>query len=449
MRPANRVMVAGTSSGCGKTTLTCALLQALVDRGLDVAAFKCGPDYIDPMFHSRITGAKCRNLDPFFHNPAVMRYLLRENAGEVSLLEGAMGYYDGAGDLGSSWQAACATGTPAVLVLDCKGMGQSVGAVMEGFLRFRHPSQIAGFIFNRLSPRLVPTARQMCQALGVAYLGYFPPCPECGFPSRHLGLVTAAEVEDLKERARRLAELARRHLDLDALLALAASAPALPAGDVPFPPPVQSPPVPVAWAYDQAFCFYYADDLALLRHLGCRLVPFSPLKDQALPGGCVGLLLGGGYPELHAAALAANRPMRQAIRQAVTGGLPTLAECGGFLYLHNTLEDDTGTPHNMVGVIPGAGFRTGRLQRFGYTLLTARQNNLLCNVGETLKAHEFHYWDSTAPGQGFTAQKVSSGQCAPCAWASPTLYAGFPHLNLCASPAAAARFVSACAARLG
>ena len=437
-----RIVLAGTNSGCGKTTVSCAVLQALVDRGLAVAAAKCGPDYIDPMFHSRIIGAKSANLDPFFFDERTLRFLLAQNASgcDITVVEGVMGYYDGLGltsTRASTFELAQKISAPVVLVVNARGAALSVLATVQGFLRFRPDSQIRGVIFNDCTAMsYAPLARELERSLGVKACGYLPRLPDCALSSRHLGLVTAAEVQDLHEKLHRLAVEAEKSIDLDALLALASAAPAL---DI-TPPPLPAPgaPVRIGVAQDAAFCFYYADSLALLERLGAELVPFSPIADPALPEGLDGLYLGGGYPELHAAALSENRAMRESVRAALRAGLPCIAECGGFMYLTQAIAD-----YPMVGLLPGRCFDTGRLTRFGYVTLTAEQDNLLCRAGESIPAHEFHHWDAEQPGAAFTAQKPS-GRSWPCAYAAETLYAGYPHFHLYANPSFAARFLDKC-----
>ena len=442
-----RLLLCAPASGGGKTTVTCALLQALMDRNLNPVAFKCGPDYIDPMFHSKVIGAKSRNLDLFFLGEDRTRSLLEQNsAGSgLALIEGVMGYYDGIAmsHEASAYHLAKATSTPAVLVVDGRGSALTLSAVVHGLKTFRPDSGIQGVILNRVSPMLYPRLKECIEGeTGVTVYGFLPSLPDCALESRHLGLVTADEVAGLKEKLKKLAAQAEQTMDLDGLLALAASAHDLNAGPLDLPEPVEGAPV-IAVARDKAFCFYYADGLELLEKLGARLVEFSPLEDQALPEGTCGLYLGGGYPELLAEQLSQNTAMLSAIRDAVMGGLPTVAECGGFLYLHEMLEDVSGTDWPMAGVIPGRAWNTGKLGRFGYVTLTARIDGLLCEAGEELPAHEFHYWDSQQPGDSFRAQKPLSNRGWDCGVHTPTLYAGFPHFHFCAKPEMARNFVAA------
>ena len=439
-----RVLLAGTGSGCGKTTVTCAVLQALCDRGLKTGAFKCGPDYIDPMFHSRIIGAKSANLDLFFLENNTARYLLAKNGAgcDVSVIEGVMGYYDGLGltsTRASSFAVAQTTGTPAVLVVNAKGASLSVLAVIEGFLRFREECGIRGVILNQCTASTYEAlAPAITEHFGgrIRPLGFLPKMPDCALESRHLGLVTAAEVADLKGKMARLARQAETSLDLDGLLALADEAPALDC--LPVELPRFSRPVRIAVARDKAFCFYYEDSLEALTEMGAQLVPFSPLDDAALPENIQGLYLGGGYPELYAEALAANRTMLESVREALGKNLPCIAECGGFMYLTQAIG-----AHPMAGVLPGKCFDNGKLTRFGYVTLTAKKDNLLCAAGEQIRGHEFHHWDAEETGADFIAEKLS-GKRWDCVFATDTLYAGYPHFHFYANPGFAVRFYQAC-----
>lgn len=437
-----RFLIAGTGSGCGKTTVTCAILEALCQREMKIASFKCGPDYIDPMFHANIIGTNACNLDSFFCSPDTIRYLLTEQSKDcdAAVIEGVMGFYDG-GE-GSAFAISRITETPVILVIDCKGMSDSIGAIMHGFLRYKIPNRIAGFIFNRLPAALEGFARRLCQDMGTGYFGFLPPnASELG--SRHLGLVTAGEVDDLKEKMQHLGALAEAHIQLDELLAL-------PEKPVPnFKPLVvpvlfqKQPPV-IAVAKDEAFCFHYAENLHILEQMGCELVYFSPLHDSEIPE-ADGLILSGGYPELYAEQLSQNLYMRRDVWKKINAGMPVIAECGGFLYLHRTLENDKGDSFPMTGVFEAQGIRTERLQRFGYLTMTAAEDTLICQKGESIRAHEFHYWDSTDCGNGFQALK-KDGRSWECCHSTKRMYAGFPHLYFYSDLRIAMRFAKTCAA---
>ena len=283
------------------------------------------------------------------------------------------------------------------------------------------------------------------QETGVPVLGYLPHMPEAAFGSRHLGLYTAAEIDGLAARIGALAAQLEQSVDMPRLLALCGRRTADGAGRE-RKAPARKQAARIAVARDEAFCFAYAETLESLRDAGAELVFFSPVHDAALPGGAGGLYLPGGYPELYAGQLSQNAAMRRAVRRAVEAGLPTVAECGGFLYLGQSLEGEDGAVHPMAGALPGAGVRRQKLVRFGYAQLTARADSLLLRAGETVPVHEFHYWDSTENGAAFNAQKPATGRSWTCGFAGPALYAAFPHLYFAGRPQLAERFVRAAAA---
>lgn len=421
-----RLLIAGASSGCGKTTVVCAILQALKNRGCDVAAFKCGPDYIDPMFHSRIIGAKSANLDLHFFSENTLRFLLAKNAAgcDVSVIEGAMGFYDGAGLTTwktSAYELALVTKTPVVLVVNARGAALSALAVIEGFLRFRPESGIRGVILNQCTAMTYASlSAAIEERFGIRCFGFLPRLDECVLESRHLGLVTAGEIRDLREKMQTLAAQAEKTLDINALLALAHEAEPLDYTPAVLP---KKEKIRLAVARDNAFCFYYEDSLDAVREMGGELVPFSPIADGALPENIDGLYLGGGYPELYAKELGENASMRASVRAALERGVPCIAECGGFMYLTEAIGDEP-----MAGFLPGTCFDTGKLTRFGYVTLRAKKDNLLCRAGGEIAAHEFHHWDCTCPGDAFAAEKPT-GRRWECAVASDTLYAGYPHFH--------------------
>lgn len=445
IRKANRVLIAGTNSGCGKTTVTLAVLAALKKRGVSVASAKCGPDYIDPMFHRSALGLPSTNLDPFFFDENSLRYLIakhsfaKHGAGkELTVIEGVMGYYDGLGltSRASTYELARKTASPVILTVNAKGASLSILAQIKGFLDFLPDNDIAGVILNNCTEKVYAALAQEVEArLGLRPLGFMPHIKDCEIGSRHLGLITADEIDDIEKKLDLLAEQAEKSIDLDGIIELAASAP-----ELSFEAPVfeKREPVRIAVARDKAFCFYYDDSLDVLKEMGAELVSLSPLNDEKLPEGIHGLYLGGGYPELYAKELSENATMRQSIRAALESGLPCLAECGGFMYL---TESIAGAP--MVGYIPGSAHDTGRLTRFGYVKLTAKADNMLCRAGESIPAHEFHRWDCDLTGDSFTAEKAD-GRSWDCVFASDTLYAGFPHFHFLANPRFAEGFITSC-----
>ena len=434
-----RVLIAGTGSGCGKTTVTCAILSALCQRGVHAAAFKCGPDYIDPMFYREILRTPSHNLDGFFCDRDAICSLLETGSrnSEITVIEGVMGFYDGAD--GSAYHISKITETPVILVLNARGMKESIGAVMQGFLQYHTPNRVAGFIFNQLPVRMIPFAEQLCKELHTAYFGCLP-IHEYTLESRHLGLVTASEISDIHEKMNALGALAEKYICLDKILKMECGL--LPEFRETVIPKLKSRPI-VAVARDKAFCFLYEENISQLREMGCEIVFFSPLVDAHFPK-ADGLILCGGYPELYAAELSANQTMLADIRNAIQAGMPVIAECGGFMYLHEQMQVKSGERYPLAGVIKGNVFPTEKLQRFGYVTMQANTDNLLCNAGDTLKAHEFHYWDSTDTGNGFTASK-SDGRVWECCHVSKTMYVGFPHLYFPSDNRFAARFAAACA----
>lgn len=447
-----RILLAGTGSGCGKTSMTCAILGALATRGEDVASFKCGPDYIDPMFHTKILGIPSRNLDSFLCGDETVKFLLHKNSAAhgLAVIEGVMGFYDGlsgTGTAASSYHLSQLTGTPVVLVVDCSGKSLSLAAEIQGYLRFRK-NNIRAVLLNKVSPHAYPMYKQLVEEhCGVQVLGFLPKLPEAALESRHLGLVTAGEVRDIQAKIALLAEQAAQTIDLDALLALARDARELAVDEIAIPRLCEG--VRIAVARDKAFCFYYEDNFDLLAELGAELVPFSPLEDAQLPEDIHGLLLGGGYPELYADRLSHNQSMLRGIKNAVNEGLPTIAECGGFLLLCRSLRTADGAEYSMAGALNANAWMTARLSRFGYVTLEAQEDNLLCEKGGTINAHSFHYSDSDNPGGGFVARKPGKDIQWPCIHTTGTLFAGYPHLHLWGNTGFAGRFIRACSARKG
>jgi cobyrinic acid a,c-diamide synthase len=429
-------LLAAPRSGSGKTTMTCALLMALKRRGCAPCAFKSGPDYIDPMFHRAVLGVESRNLDLFFSAPETVRTLYAKGAAGhgAAVCEGAMGFYDGLGgvsDRASAWHLADTLGLPVLLVVEPKGQSLTLAAELKGLDSFRTPSHIAGILLNNCTARMHALLAPMLEEeTGLPVLGFLPKLPEAVIGSRHLGLYTAAEVENLQQKLALLADAAEEHIDWPRLLALCEKEPpALPAR-------AETPParVRIAVAQDEAFCFTYAETLEAFRDAGAEVVFFSPLRDTALPENIGGLYLPGGYPELHAKELSENTSLLREIKRKIESGLPTAAECGGFLYLGQSLTDAEGQSWPMVGVLPGEAKDAGRLVRFGYAALSADSDSMLFRAGESFPIHEFHHWDSTANGVALAAKKPVGGAEWRCGFIDEHFYAGFPHLYWAGTP---------------
>ncbi len=429
-------LLAAPRSGSGKTTMTCALLMALKRRGCAPCAFKSGPDYIDPMFHRAVLGVESRNLDLFFSAPETVRALYAKGAAGhgAAVCEGAMGFYDGLGgvsDRASAWHLADTLGLPVLLVVEPKGQSLTLAAELNGLKNFRTPSHIAGILLNNCTARMHALLAPMLEKeTGLPVLGFLPKLPEAVIGSRHLGLYTAAEVENLQQKLALLADAVEEHIDWPRLLALCEKElPVLPVQ--PETPPAR---VRIAVAQDEAFCFIYAETLEALRDAGAEVVFFSPLRDTALPENIGGLYLPGGYPELHARELSGNTSLLREIKRKIESGLPTAAECGGFLYLGQSLTDAEGQSWPMAGVLPGEAKDAGRLVRFGYAALSAESDSMLFRAGESFPIHEFHHWDSTVNGTALAAKKPVGGAEWRCGFVNEHFYAGFPHLYWAGTP---------------
>ena len=445
-----RILLAAPASGSGKTVITCALLRAFQKEGLKLASFKCGPDYIDPLFHEQVFEIETRNLDPFFSDENELRGILKKGSvgKDLSIIEGVMGYYDGLGGVsteGSAYDVATKTASPVILIINGKGASVSLAAQIRGFLEFRKDHGICGVILNRVTKGMFPLLKTFLEnELGIQVFGYFPVMEEAQFESRHLGLLLPDEVQDISARLDALADVCRETVDLAAIRKAAEAAETIPVSgtaETEKSACQRKDRVRIAVARDEAFCFYYHENLDLLEARGAEVVPFSPLHDKVLPKGTQGLLLGGGYPELYAKQLSENTSMRHAIRDAVTGGKPLLAECGGFMYLMDQMEDMEGNVYEMCGALPGKAWRTDRLQRFGYVTLTAQKDSLAGPAGTQIRGHEFHYFDTDLNGDVFRAKKPTGKREWDCMIATDTILAGFPHLYYPSNPEVAERFL--------
>ena len=460
------IMIAAPASGSGKTSAACGLMAAFGSRGLKVHSCKCGPDYIDPMFHREVLGVDSENLDLFFSKPEELRECFwRHTAGaDLTVVEGVMGYYDGMGldtDHGSSYEVASVLNLPVILVVPCRGAALSLAASVRGMLAFRKESNIRGILLNRVSGMLYPRLKQMLESelkqagYDIPVVGYMPEDEAFRLESRHLGLITPQEIEGLRGQTARAGEILAGTADLDLILQIAEKGAAngetaeedrSETGDKPVFGTGENR-VRIGIARDKAFCFYYKDNLELLEKLGCEPVPFSPLSDPRLPDGLSGLIFGGGYPELYGRTLAENKGLLQEIHSLIEDGIPCLAECGGFMYLHEELEDREGQVWKMTGNIKGRTWPVGRLVRFGYVKIMpeeARTEAGYLFPGEEIRGHEFHYWDSTDSGSDCLAVKPDGRRSWQCIHMDGNLFAGYPHLYLPSLPAFAERFVRRC-----
>lgn len=448
-------MITAASSGSGKTMITCGLLELFKRKGLNPLACKCGPDYIDGLFHKQVLELEGMNLDSYFEAPEELRdKYSRLSKGHLPVVEGVMGYFDGLGGSttrASSWEVAHILDLPAVLVVDARGASVSLAAVIKGFLEFERPmgSQIKAVIFNRMSPMLYPRIRELVEReTGIRAAGFVPELDFLKVGSRHLGLVLPEEIAGLREQMNRLGKCLEETIDWEFLAELGAEKEERDALEEENTEASCTAAFSfrLGIAMDEAFCFYYQDNLRLLERLGGELVYFSPIHDRSLPEQLDGLILGGGYPELYCEALSLNESMREAVKKAAEGGLPVLGECGGYLYLLEELEAEDGRIWPMTGVLKGKGYKKGKNSRFGYIGVEAEKDSLYLNPGEQIRGHEFHYWDCEVLEEEWVmrAKKPVGNRSWPCMRIKNQVMAGFPHLFYPSCPAFAARFAKAC-----
>jgi cobyrinic acid a,c-diamide synthase len=445
-----RVVIAGTSSGAGKTTVACGIIGALRAAGRTVQGFKVGPDYIDPSYHALASGRPGRNLDAFLSGPELVAPLTRHGArgADVAVVEGVMGMFDGAsgrGELASTAHVAKLLRAPVLLVVDANAMARSAAAIVHGYRTFDPDVDVAGVIFNRVgSDHHEELLRDAVADLGVPVLGALRRDARVVAPERHLGLVPAVEREERTRAALdALAEAVARYADLEAIERLARAAPdVLGAAWSPDPPsePVASG-TRIAIARGPAFSFHYEENLELLAAAGAELVGFDPTLDEALPEGAGALILAGGFPEVFGAELEANARLRAAIARFARDGRPILAECGGLLYLCETLDD-----HAMCGVLPARGRMVGRLA-LGYREATAATATPWLEAGTRVRGHEFHYSALEASGGEPAWTLAVRGAMRPDGIVAGGVQAGYLHVHWAAHPDVALRFARAAAAR--
>lgn len=448
------LVIAGTHSGVGKTTLTMGIMQVL-STSMSVQPFKVGPDYIDPAFHSLITGRICRNLDGWMLKEDTLRYLYSRSGqdADINIVEGVMGLFDGAGtarDQGSTAHVAKLLGTPVVLVIDGSGMSASAAALVLGYLRYDPDVDMCAVIINNVKgEKHYQLLKQAVERdTGVKVAGYLPGQQAVELSSRHLGLVPSSEIPGLRQKLEQLGDLVRATVDLPLLLKLAERRRPVFVSRPPSFKPVGS--MRIAVARDRAFNFYYEDGLQLLAELGAELNYFSPLEAQHLPPGCSGLYLGGGFPEVFARELAENVTLKGEIKTAIDGGLPVYGECGGLMYLSEGIINNEGDCYPMVGAFNTKIEMTGRLQRFGYVEVELQQDNILGKKGGKIRAHEFHYStlaEDKKENFSLLVKKSQDGRFIRawgCGIKRYNMLASYPHLHFYSNPEMAVSFLRHC-----
>ena len=445
-----RIMIAAPQSGSGKTLITCALLQALKEKNYYLESFKCGPDYIDPMFHKTVLGISSRNLDPFFTEDSITRMLLAkgQDSRDLAVIEGVMGLYDGLGGIreeASSYALAKATNTPIILTVNARGMGRSLLALLSGFLQYDTAHLIKGVILNQTPSSFASVlSKEIEETFHIPIVASFPVRDDVRIESRHLGLVMPYELEDIQSRLKIASQVLCENANIEQILEIAKSAPKL-EYDVKrdIKQKLTEKTIRIGVARDEAFCFYYEDNLDLLKSLGAKLIFFSPLHDDTLPKDLDGILFGGGYPELYLKELEENESMRNSVKSAIENKMPSLAECGGFMYLHDTIFDSEKKPYKMAGVIHACCMKKERLVRFGYLTLNSKTDSFL-KKGETIRGHEFHYYDSEDNGECAIAKKPVGTKSWECVHAGSDHWWGFAHLSYYSNPKFAEKFAEAC-----
>ncbi|WP_203362744.1 cobyrinate a,c-diamide synthase [Bacillus sp. REN10] len=445
-----RIMIAGTGSGAGKTTVTIGLMAAFKARGVSVQGFKCGPDYIDPTYHTAVTGRPSRNLDSWMTGRETVKEIYARGAkgAELSIIEGVMGYFDGKDPLkndGSSADISEVLNCPVLLVVNCASMARSAAAIVKGFQAMAASGRIVGVIANRVGSEshfnIVKSAIE--QECGIPVVGYLKKENDISIPERHLGLIPSVERGELAGFFEKLGQLVSDTVDIEAIWKLA-EAPVIEPAERSMFTKVKESTVKIAVAKDAAFNFYYEENLELLQANGADIQFFSPLQDEPVPTGASALYLGGGFPEEFAALLASNEKAKQSIRQAIAAGLPTLAECGGFMYLTEAIEDTSGEVYPMVGVIPGVATMQKKLAALGYRELTGLAPNFLLAEGATARGHEFHYSKFMAkePMKAAYETKGRFGTKEQ-GFVLPYVIAGYAHFHFASDTALARRFVEA------
>ena len=420
----NRLLISGTSSGSGKTTITCGILQALKNRQIKVSSFKCGPDYIDPMFHKRVLNLESNNLDSFFCDEKTLINILHDYSLDISIIEGVMGFYDGSGEeglTGSTYELSNTLKTNTVLIVNCKGISTSIIPIIKGFVNYKK-NYIKGIILNNITKNTYDKIKILFEKefQDLILLGFLPKLePDLILESRHLGLKTAYEIKDLQDKMDKLANIIEENINLDLLIDLAKQNTELEYQKIEIEKIAN---VKIGIAYDEAFNFYYNTNLDLLKKMGAELIYFSPLHDQRLPKTLDALYLGGGYPELYKDELSNNQEMIKDIYQFIKNNGVVIAECGGFMYLNKMIEDKP-----MVNIFDSIALNQHKLVRFGYLKLKSKEDNLILKKDEIIKAHEFHYYDVENAGNSFEGIK-NNGKIYDCGFSTEYMYAGFPHL---------------------
>lgn len=430
----NRILISAFGSGSGKTTFTMGLLRLLQKKGLKVSSYKCGPDYIDTMFHTKALNIPARNIDLFLSSENTVKNILSDTE-DIAVIEGVMGFYDGIAFTSdaSAYNISMVTDTPVIIIVDAKGKSATLKALISGMLNYKK-NNIKGIILNRVTKSSYPVYKNMIESeLNVQVLGYIPEMADCTLKSRHLGLITADEMADIENIIEKIACQLEISIDLDNLLKIAENTP-----DLEYDKQEINliGKCIIGVAKDNAFCFYYADNLKVLEKMGAEIIYFSPLSDKELPKNLDGLIFYGGYPELYAEQLSANKSFISSLQKAYNNKIPLIAECGGFMYISQSIDN-----FEMASLIKGSCKMTTKLQNFGYVNVFANKDSMLLKKGENVPAHEFHYSIIDEDYNDCIMRKPKSSRSWQGVYLLDHVYAGYPHLYFLYNLKLAERFI--------
>ena len=430
----NRILISAFGSGSGKTTFTMGLLRLLQKKGLKVSSYKCGPDYIDTMFHTKALNRPARNIDLFLSSENTVKNIISETE-DIAVIEGVMGFYDGIAFTSdaSAYNISMVTDTPVIIIVNAKGKSATLKALISGMLNYKK-NNIKGIILNRVNKSSYPVYKNMIESeLNVQVLGYIPEMADCTLKSRHLGLITADEMADIENIIEKIACQLEISIDVDNLLKIAENTPDLEYDK-------QEINVigkcRIGVAKDNAFCFYYVDNLKVLEKMGAEIIYFSPLSDKELPENLDGLIFYGGYPELYAEKLSANKSFISSLQKAYNKKIPLIAECGGFMYISQSIDN-----FEMASLIKGNCKMTTKLQNFGYVNVFSNKDSMLLKKGENVPAHEFHYSIIDEEYNDCIMRKPKSSRSWQGVLLSDHVYAGYPHLYFLSNLKLAERFI--------
>ncbi len=446
-----RIVIAGTTSGVGKTTITTGLIGALCKRGLKVQPFKAGPDYIDPTYHTQVSGEQSRNLDTWLlSGNTIIELFNRASTGkDIAVIEGVMGLYDGhspIGDEGSTAELAKLLNAPVLLILDSRKGARSLAAMVTGYQTFDRAINLSGVILNGIgSEGHLNICREAIEHFtGIKVVGYLPRREELSLPERHLGLIPTVESAVNSDFFEKLAAQCETTFDIDSIIHIAGQTTPLTSSQSVFPAVPVMPRTRIAVAKDKAFSFYYQDSLDILEAWGAELVPFSPINDKALPANISGLYIGGGFPELYAAELAANQSLKREIRAIALTGMPVYAECGGLMYLGENIRDFEGENHRMVGAIPVHSSIDNHRLSLGYRTVKSLFNGPLLDKGEIVRGHEFHWSVLNSGASDLNAYSVIDQGNRIEGFYRNNLVASYIHLHMGSLPSMAEHFIDNC-----